>query len=1050
MRPGCQGFATGVPGDRRAVTTPEAAASTPLPPWAMSDDAANNAPGAADKNDAMESSGTGLSDEQSRSNSSLSAAEKEAKNKAKNEAKRAAKMEKFLAKQSKAETCSTKADAKAKTPAPRDKTEGEDAFVDDTPAGEKKDMTRPMAKDYNPQAVEAAWYAWWEKSGFFKPEYHGPLDGSRERFSIVMPPPNVTGSLHLGHATMLSIEDALCRWHRMRGKSVLYLPGCDHAGIATQAVVEKQLKKEQGITRHVLGRAKFLEQVWQWKDQFGHRIYDQMRRMGASPDWERAKFTLDPQLSRSVAEAFIRLFNEGLIFRENRLVNWCGQLKTSLSDLEVEMREIEGGAMLPAFGHDAGKRYKFGTMTHIAYKLEAGQGVDGEEIVIATTRPETVFADVAVCVNPTDERYRRFHGKRVIHPVLGHAIPVICDEAAHADFGTGALKISPAHDHTDFAVGKKHGLPFVCIYDENNILNEHCGSFAGMARYDAREAVVAFVRENGTFRGEESYPMSVPVCSRSGDFVEPRMIPQWWLNCQEMAAKSVEAVRSGELELIPRENEKIWFHWLENIRDWCLSRQLWWGHRIPAYLVKVGGAGSRCGGASSQSELWVAAHNEADALRLARERLPDVGADRISVHQDEDVLDTWFSSALWPFSTMGWPDLECPDMKHFFPNQLLETGSDILFFWVARMVMTSLHLTGQLPFKKVFLHAIVRDAHGRKMSKSLGNVIDPLDVIGGINLEQLQARLEMGNLDPREVQTAKEGQRRDFPSGIPECGTDALRFGLCSYISEGRDINMSIGRIEGYRRFCNKLWNATRFALMKLGEDYLPEGRATLVGGESMVDKWILSRLGAAIRETNEALECFNLMVATQAIYSFWLYELCDVYIEAIKPLCTPDYPDAKARQAATNTLYLCLEQGLRLLHPFMPFITEELYQRLPRRPDDKKPSICVSPYPEMDSSLYDHPEAEAAFEKMYGVIRAVRSLASDKKPAKNSTVSLCIADEKLCSLMRSQEEALGSLIRGIGSLTIRSPQEFQPSGTPDQVLVAVEDVAKLEFVAPK
>ncbi len=939
------------------------------------------------------------------------------KNKEKNDAKRAAKMEKFLAKQSKGEAFKPKdADApKPQSEAVEEKGHfgGAAPFEDDTVVGEKKDMKKPMASSYNPTAVESAWYAWWEKSKFFKPEYgcEGEVD-ERETFTIVMPPPNVTGSLHLGHATMLAIEDAIVRWKRMDGKSVLYVPGCDHAGIATQAIVEKKLKRELNKTRHDLGREAFVAEIWKWKDQYGDRIYNQMRRMGASADWERARFTLDPIVNKAVVGSFIRLFNDGLIFRDNRLVNWCGQLKTSLSDLEVDMKEIEGNVMLSAYGHDPKKKYKFGTMTYIAYKVE---GTD-EEIVIATTRPETVFADTAVCVNPKDARFAAFHGKNVIHPVLGHAIPIICDEAADPEFGTGALKISPAHDTIDFAVGKKHGLKFLVIFDENNILNKNCGSFAGLARYDARDAVIEFIKKNGTFRDEKPHPMSIPVCSRSGDFVEPRLIPQWWLNCKQMAEDSVAAVRNGELNLSPKEHEKVWYHWLENIRDWCLSRQLWWGHRIPAYLVSIAEAEGK---SSLNEEVWVAASSMEEALEKAREKLPNVNPDAISVKQDEDVLDTWYSSALWPFSTLGWPsDGNSPDFEKYFPNQLLETGSDILFFWVARMVMMSLHLTGKLPFSKVFLHAMVRDAHGRKMSKSLGNVIDPIDVIEGIPLQELQARLDSGNLDPAEVKRAKAAQKADFPNGISQCGTDALRFALCSYIAESRDINLNINRVEGYRRFCNKLWNACRFALMKLGDEYVPMATISLTGSESIMDKWILSRFNATICETRRSLEADNLMSATQAIYSFWLYELCDVYIEAIKPVCAPENPDVAGRNAACNALYICLEGGLRLLHPFMPFVTEELYQRLPRRPLDEAPSICVTPYPRAQH-FFDNDEATAEFNKIFEIVKTVRRVAAEAKVPKSSTVILSTTNSASLALLQSQEAALSSLTRTIGALQI-------------------------------
>lgn len=938
----------------------------------------------------------------------------ESKNKAKNDAKRAAKLEKFKAKQEKVNF--SKDNSTASAALKPKKFESSKVEVVQTPVGEKKDMSVPMASAYDPIAVESSWYSWWEKSGLFKPESNGTRGG--EPYTVVMPPPNVTGSLHLGHATMLAIEDAIIRWHRMNGKAVLYLPGCDHAGIATQAVIEKRLKKERNLTRHDLGREAFVQEIWKWKEEYGHRIYDQIRRMGASADWDRACFTLDKNVSEAVAEAFIKLFNEGLIFRENRLVNWCGKLKTSLSDLEVDTKEIEGEVMLSAHGHDPKKKYRFGVMTDIAYKIDGG--AEGEEIIISTTRPETLFADVALCVNANDKRYFKYHGKNVIHPILGTSIPIICDDAADPEFGTGALKISPAHDHTDFAVGQRHKLKPVVIFDENNVLNHNCGTFAGMARYEARDAVVEYLKQTGAYRGEKSHSMSLPVCSRSGDFVEPRLIPQWWLNCKDMAAKAVQAVRDGELEITPREHEKIWFYWLENIRDWCLSRQLWWGHRIPAYRIHI------AGDSTTDEELWIAARSEEEALKLAQDKCPTIDPKDILISQDEDVLDTWFSSALWPFSTLGWPKMT-PDLERFFPTSLLETGSDILFFWVARMVMMGMHLTGKIPFSKIFLHAIVRDAHGRKMSKSLGNVIDPIDVIEGISLETLQKRLDDGNLDPNEVKIAKDGQRRDFPNGIPQCGTDALRFGLCSYIAEGRDINMNINRIEGYRRFCNKLWNATRFALMKLGADYQPEKSLSLIGQESIVDKWILCKLNHAIKETNKAMGHYNLMQATQAIYSFWLYDLCDVYIEAIKPVLIADHSTMASRCAA-NVLYICLEQGLRLLHPFMPFVTEELYQRLPRRPEDTIPSISVSPYPQANA-LLEHPEAEALFDRLNNIVRAVRKIASEQKLAKTTTITLGTSDQSCLQSLLEQEPSISSLVRSFGILKIsdQAPAQSLP-----------------------
>lgn len=953
----------------------------------------------------------------------------ESKNKAKNDAKRAAKLEKLAIKLAKAGETKTIVEADASTKSNISKKISSKLnvpFINTVPYGEKKDISGPLANGYDPLAVESAWYSWWQKCGFFKPEYSNKDEYNKNKkpFSIVMPPPNVTGSLHIGHAMMIAIEDTIVRWRRMCGDSVLYLPGCDHAGIATQSVVEKKLQKDSNLTRHDLGRDAFVSEIWKWKEQHGDRIYEQIRRMGASADWDRRCFTLDPQLNKAVVESFIRMFNDGLIFRSNRLVNWCGKLQTSLSDLEVDKMEIEGLTMLPAFDHPKDKLYKFGLMTYIAYPVD---GCEGEEIVIGTTRPETVFGDTALCVNPKDARYILFHGKNVRHPVTDELIPIICDEAADPEFGTGALKVSPAHDPIDFALAQKHNLRFLAVFDKNNRLNEKCGVFSGMARYEAREAVVELVKKKGLFRDEKPNPMTIPVCSRSGDFVEPRLIPQWWLDCKEMASKSVAAVRNGELNISPKEYEKTWYHWLENIKDWCISRQLWWGHRIPAYRVLLKNDSTDF---CSREEIWVAARSEEEALVLACETLPNIDKENINVIQDEDVLDTWFSSALWPFSTLGWPDEESSDFQKYFPNQLLETGSDIIFFWVARMVMMSLHLTGKLPFSNVFLHAIVRDAHGRKMSKSLGNVIDPIDVIQGIDLELLQSRLDQGNLSLKEIKIAKDAQKRDFPNGIPQCGTDALRFGLCSYVAEGRDINMDINRIEGYRRFCNKIWNACRFALMKLGDGYEPLEKSEIIGGESLVDKWVLLRLNQTIKEVNEALEIKNLMIATQSIYSFWLYDLCDVYIEAIKPVCSDNNKNLDSKKCASNALYICLEEGLRMLHPFMPFVTEELYQHLPRRPQDKIPSISVSPFPTYHED-FKFFEAESQFNSMYEVIKNIRRLASETKINKKSEISLQSPNQKSLELISANEMAIGSLLKSVGNLSINCDEDIAPDSIP-------------------
>uniref|UniRef100_A0A8C4DI94 valine--tRNA ligase n=1 Tax=Dicentrarchus labrax TaxID=13489 RepID=A0A8C4DI94_DICLA len=792
-----------------------------------------------------------------------------------------------------------------------------------TPSGDKKDVISPLPDSYSPQYVEAAWYQWWEKQGFFKPEYGSISDQNpRGIFMMCIPPPNVTGSLHLGHALTNAIQDSLTRWHRMRGETTLWNPGCDHAGIATQVVVEKKLMRERGMSRHDLGRENFIEEVWKWKNEKGDRIYHQLKKLGSSLDWDRACFTMDPKLSYAVQEAFIRMHDEGVIYRSKRLVNWSCSLNSAISDIEVDKKELTGRTLLPVPGYK--EKVEFGVLVSFAYKVDGSD----EEVVVATTRIETMLGDTAVAVHPADSRYQHLKGKMVLHPFCDRKMPIVFDDFVDMSFGTGAVKITPAHDHNDYEVGERHNLAFINILDENGLL------INGMKRFEARKAVLQALKDRGQFKEIKDNPMVVPVCSRSKDIVEPLLKPQWYVNCTDMGKQAADAVREGQLKIIPDHHLKTWFNWMDNIRDWCISRQLWWGHRIPAYFVTVNDSSDMDG------HYWVCGRTEEEAREKAAKRF-NVSADKITLRQDEDVLDTWFSSGIFPFSIFGWPN-ETQDLNVFYPGTLLETGHDILFFWVARMVMMGLKLTGKLPFKEVYLHAVVRDAHGRKMSKSLGNVIDPLDVITGISLEGLHAQLTDSNLDPLEVEKAKQGQKSDYPSGIPECGTDALRFALCAYTSQGRDINLDVNRILGYRHFCNKLWNAVKFAMKTLGDNFVPSEKA-----KSVSDRWILSRLSAAVGLCDAAFKAYDFPAITTAIYNFWLYELCDVYLESVKPVFSKAEEDSTSQRQALvcrQTLYTCLEVGLRLLSPIMPFVTEELYQRLPRRrPQTDPPSISVS-----------------------------------------------------------------------------------------------------------
>uniref|UniRef100_A0A9J8A9M6 Valine--tRNA ligase n=1 Tax=Cyprinus carpio carpio TaxID=630221 RepID=A0A9J8A9M6_CYPCA len=844
----------------------------------------------------------------------------------KKEAKKREKMEKFqeLAIMIRCNFCPLQ-QKKAK---PEKKELGVITYNVPTPPGEKKDVLSPLPDSYSPQFVEAAWYSWWEKQGFFKPEY-GRKNVSEPNpcgvFMMCIPPPNVTGSLHLGHALTNAIQDCLTRWHRMRGETTLWNPGCDHAGIATQVVVEKKLMKERKMTRHDLGRENFIQEVWKWKNEKGDRIYHQLKKLGSSLDWDRACFTMDDKLSFAVQEAFIRMHEEGVIYRSKRLVNWSCTLNSAISDIEVDKKELTGRTLLPVPGYY--EKVEFGVLVSFSYKVEGSD----EEVVVATTRIETMLGDTAVAVHPNDSRYQHLKGKMVVHPFCDRKMPIVFDDFVDMSFGTGAVKITPAHDHNDYEVGERHKLPFINILDENGLLINVPPPFLGMKRFEARKAVLQALKDLGQFKDVKDNPMVVPVCSRSKDIVEPLLKPQWYVDCREMGKQAADVVRNGELKIIPDHHLKTWFNWMDNIRDWCISRQLWWGHRIPAYFVTVNDPSVKPGEVSRA---------KCSIIFLS-----------VCV-SDEDVLDTWFSSGIFPFSIFGWPN-ESEDLRVFYPGTLLETGHDILFFWVARMVMMGLKLTGKLPFKEVYLHAVVRDAHGRKMSKSLGN--------------GLYAQLMDSNLDPLEIEKAKQGQKSDYPSGIPECGTDALRFALCAYTSQGRDINLDVNRILGYRHFCNKLWNAVKFAMRTLGEGFVPWEK--LCGSESVSDRWILSRLSAAVALCDSGFQAYDFPTITTAIYNFWLYELCDVYLESVKPvLSRTDSEGQKQADICRQTLYTCLEVGLRLLSPIMPFVTEELFQRLPRRrAQDSPPSICVTPYPETSE-----------MEFVMSVVKTIRSLRAD------------------------------------------------------------------------
>uniref|UniRef100_A0A8D1BNN0 Valine--tRNA ligase, mitochondrial n=1 Tax=Sus scrofa TaxID=9823 RepID=A0A8D1BNN0_PIG len=795
-----------------------------------------------------------------------------------------------------------------------------------TEHGEKKDVSRPLPPAYSPRYVEAAWYPWWVREGFFKPEYQTRLpQATGETFSMCIPPPNVTGSLHIGHALTVAIQDALVRWHRMRGDRVLWVPGSDHAGIATQAVVEKKLWKERGLRRPELSREDFLREVWKWKEEKGGEICQQLRVLGASLDWDRECFTMDAGSSVAVTEAFVRLYKAGLLYRSRQLVNWSCALRSAISDIEVESRPLSGRTELRLPGCPT--PVSFGLLVSVAFPVD---GEPDAEVVVGTTRPETLPGDVAVAVHPDDARYTHLHGRQLHHPLTGQLLPLITDCAVQPHLGTGAVKVTPAHSPADAELGARHGLSPLSVIAEDGTMTSLCGDWLqGLHRFVAREKIVSALRERGLFRGLQNHPMVLPICSRSGDVVEYLLKSQWFVRCQQMGEQAAKAVVSGALELSPSFHQKNWQHWFSHIGDWCVSRQLWWGHRIPAYLVVE----ERAKG--NTEDCWVVGRTEAEAREVAAELTGRPGAE-LTLERDPDVLDTWFSSALFPFSALGWPQ-ETPDLARFYPLSLLETGSDLLLFWVGRMVMLGTQLTGQLPFSKV-----------------------------------LQEKLRDGNLDPAELAIAAAAQKKDFPHGIPECGTDALRFTLCSHGVLGGDLHLSVSEVLSFRHFCNKIWNALRFILNALGEKFIPQPLEELCPTSPM-DAWILSCLARTAQECERGFLTRELALVTHALHHFWLHNLCDVYLEAVKPVLS----HSPRPPGPPQVLFSCADVGLRLLAPLMPFLAEELWQRLPLRPGNTTaPSICVAPYPSAHSLEHWHqPELERRFSRVQEAVQALRAL---------------------------------------------------------------------------
>ena len=802
-----------------------------------------------------------------------------------------------------------------------------------------------MDKTFQPANIETRWYQEWENEGYFAPQ------GGEQAYSIMIPPPNVTGSLHMGHGFQEAIMDALIRYHRMSGYNTLWQAGTDHAGIATQMVVERQLEA-QGINRHDLGREKFVEKIWAWKEQSGGAITQQMRRLGASLDWSRERFTMDPGLSAAVQEVFIRLYREGLIYRGQRLVNWDPALHTAISDLEVISEEEQGH------------------MWHFNYPLAGGQG----HLTVATTRPETMLGDCAVAVHPEDERYADLIGRTVILPLCDREIPIIADDYVDREFGTGCVKITPAHDFNDYEMGRRHGLPIINILNDDAAINDTAPkSYRGLDRLEARHRVVADMDALGLLDKVVGHTLSVPRGDRSGVVIEPYLTDQWYVDAKKMATPAIAAVENGDIQFVPKQWENTYFAWMRDIQDWCISRQLWWGHRIPAWY-------------DTDGNFYVGENEEAV-------RKENTLGDETILCQDEDVLDTWFSSALWTFSTLGWPD-ETEELATFHPSSVLVTGFDIIFFWVARMIMMTLHLRQEVPFHTVYIHGLVRDSDGQKMSKSKGNVIDPIDLIDGIELEQLILKRTSGMMQPQLATKIEKSTRRQFPDGIESYGTDALRFTYYSLASTGRDIKFDIGRIEGYRNFCNKIWNAARYVLMNCeDEDCGTQNDSTVE--LSLADRWIISKLQETTAEVTRAVANYRFDMASQALYEFIWNEYCDWYLELSKSVLWDDDASSEAKRGTRQTLIRVLEIWLRLLHPMMPFITEEIWQSVGPLAGKSGPTIMLQPYPQPNEHDKDL-RANEDIEWLKVVIEGVRNIRGEMNipPGKELSVLLRKGDK--------------------------------------------------------
>ncbi|MFP1763230.1 valine--tRNA ligase [Lonsdalea quercina] len=828
-----------------------------------------------------------------------------------------------------------------------------------------------MEKTYNPHDIEQPLYEHWEKQGYFKPNG----DTEQESFSIMIPPPNVTGSLHMGHAFQQTIMDTLIRYQRMQGKNTLWQAGTDHAGIATQMVVERKIAAEEGKTRHDYGREAFIDKIWQWKEESGGTITRQMRRLGNSVDWERERFTMDKGLSDAVKEVFVRLYKEDLIYRGKRLVNWDPKLRTAISDLEVENRDVKG------------------SMWHLRYPLADGaKTAEGKDyLIVATTRPETVLGDTGVAVNPEDPRYKDLIGKDVILPLIGRRIPILADEHADMEKGTGCVKITPAHDFNDYEVGKRHALPMINIltfdgdirqqaevFDTNgNACDVYDGTipeaFRGMERFAARKATVAAFDELGLLEEIKAHDLTVPYGDRGGVVIEPMLTDQWYVRTAPLAKQAVEAVEDGRIQFVPKQYENMYFSWMRDIQDWCISRQLWWGHRIPAWY-------------DANGNVYVG-RDEAEVRR------ENHLADDVALTQDEDVLDTWFSSGLWTFSTLGWPE-QTPELKAFHPSSVMVSGFDIIFFWIARMIMLTMHFIKdengqpQVPFNTVYMTGLIRDDEGQKMSKSKGNVIDPLDMVDGISLEALLEKRTGNMMQPQLAEKIRKRTEKQFPNGIEPHGTDALRFTLAALASTGRDINWDMKRLEGYRNFCNKLWNASRFVLMNTeGQDCGMQGGERVL---SLADRWILAEFNRTVKAYREALDSYRFDLAANILYEFTWNQFCDWYLELAKPVMNGG-SEAELR-GTRHTLVQVLEALLRLAHPIIPFITETIWQRVKTLKDIDADTIMLQPFPAFDAALEDS-QALHDLEWIKQTIIAVRNIRAEMNIAPSKPLEMLLRD---------------------------------------------------------